>query len=58
VAIGGKLLAGYAAFGCPLRKLVIGIGMIPRGKVGLIFAKPGLSAGLLSTVCRPLSRSW
>ena len=49
VAIGGKILAGYAAFGRPLRKLVIGVGMVPRGEVGLIFAQLGLSAGLLST---------
>lgn len=49
VAVVGKLLAGYAAFGRPLRKLVIGVGMVPRGEVGLIFAQLGLSAGLLST---------
>jgi Kef-type K+ transport system membrane component KefB len=49
VAIAGKLLAGFAAFGRPLRKIVIGVGMIPRGEVGLIFAQLGLSAGLLST---------
>lgn len=49
VAIVGKILAGYAAFGRPLRKLVIGVGMIPRGEVGLIFAQLGLSTGLLST---------
>jgi Kef-type K+ transport system membrane component KefB len=49
VAIIGKLIAGYAAFGRPLRKLVIGVGMVPRGEVGLIFAQLGLSAGLLST---------
>jgi Kef-type K+ transport system membrane component KefB len=49
VAIVGKILAGYAAFGRPLRKLVIGVGMVPRGEVGLIFAQLGLSAGLLST---------
>ncbi len=48
VAIAGKLLAGFAAFGRPLRRLVIGVGMIPRGEVGLIFAQLGLSAGLLS----------
>jgi len=48
VAVAGKLIAGYAAFGRPLRKLVIGVGMIPRGEVGLIFAQLGLSAGLLS----------
>jgi len=48
VAIIGKLLAGYAAFGRPLRKFVIGVGMVPRGEVGLIFAQLGLTAGLLS----------
>jgi Kef-type K+ transport system membrane component KefB len=49
VAIAGKLVAGFAAFGRPLRKMVIGVGMIPRGEVGLIFAQLGLTAGLLST---------
>jgi Kef-type K+ transport system membrane component KefB len=49
VAIVGKILAGYAAFGRPLRKLVIGVGMVPRGEVGLIFAQLGLTAGLLTT---------
>lgn len=48
IAIVGKLLAGYAAFGRPLRKLVIGVGMVPRGEVGLIFAQLGLSTALLS----------
>ena len=48
VAILGKLVAGYAAFGRPLRKFVIGVGMVPRGEVGLIFAQLGLTAGLLS----------
>jgi Kef-type K+ transport system membrane component KefB len=48
-AVIGKLLAGYAAFGRPLRKFVIGVGMVPRGEVGLIFAQIGLSAGLLSS---------
>ena len=47
VAIVGKLLAG-AFVRRPLRKLVIGVGMVPRGEVGLIFAQLGLSAGLLS----------
>lgn len=49
VAIIGKLVAGFAAFGQPLRKLVIGVGMIPRGEVGLIFAGMGLASGLLSS---------
>jgi Kef-type K+ transport system membrane component KefB len=48
VAVLGKLLAGYAAFGRPMNRLVIGVGMIPRGEVGLIFAQLGLTAGLLT----------
>lgn len=48
VAILGKLVSGYAAFGRPMRKLVIGVGMVPRGEVGLIFAQLGLTAGLPS----------
>jgi len=49
VAVVGKLAAGWFAFSKrPLRKLVVGVGMIPRGEVGLIFAQLGLSAGLLS----------
>jgi Kef-type K+ transport system membrane component KefB len=48
VAVLGKLLAGYAAFGRPMNRLVIGVGMVPRGEVGLIFAQLGLTAGLLS----------
>ncbi|HEY5611392.1 MAG TPA: cation:proton antiporter, partial [Thermoanaerobaculia bacterium] len=31
-----------------LRKIVIGVGMVPRGEVGLIFAQIGLTTGLLS----------
>jgi Kef-type K+ transport system membrane component KefB len=49
VAIAGKLLAGYAAFGRPLRRIIIGVGMIPRGEVGLIFAQVGLTAGVLTS---------
>ncbi|HEX8617527.1 MAG TPA: cation:proton antiporter [Thermoanaerobaculia bacterium] len=48
VAVAGKFVAGFCAFGKPLRRSVIGVGMIPRGEVGLIFAQLGLTAGLLS----------
>ena len=47
VAIVGKVLAGFAAFWFPGRKLIIGVGMVPRGEVGLIFAQMGLTAGVL-----------
>lgn len=41
VAIGGKLVAGLGALGKGLDRLSIGIGMVPRGEVGLIFASIG-----------------
>jgi Kef-type K+ transport system membrane component KefB len=47
-AIIGKLAAGFAPYWFKGRKLVVGVGMIPRGEVGLIFAQTGLSAGVLS----------
>lgn len=45
VAIVGKLVAGLGALGPGLDRLSIGIGMVPRGEVGLIFASIG--AGLM-----------
>jgi Kef-type K+ transport system membrane component KefB len=41
-AIGGKLVCGLAALEKRLDRLSIGIGMVPRGEVGLIFANMGL----------------
>lgn len=48
-AIIGKLASGYAAPWFEGRKLVIGVGMIPRGEVGLIFAQMGLSSGVFDS---------
>ncbi len=48
VAIVGKMLAGLAAPGRGLRRSIIGVGMIPRGEVSLIFAQIGLTSGLLT----------
>ena len=45
-AIVGKFAAGYAAPWFKGKKSVIGVGMIPRGEVGLIFAQMGLSSGV------------
>lgn len=45
VAIIGKLVSGIFAKG--MDKRIIGIGMIPRGEVGLIFASIGKSIGVL-----------
>ncbi len=44
----GKLFAGYSPFWFKGNKTVIGVGMIPRGEVGLIFAQMGLSTGVFS----------
>ncbi|HEX3581212.1 MAG TPA: cation:proton antiporter [Thermoanaerobaculia bacterium] len=49
VAIAAKLIAGQTPFWRPLRRSVVGTGMIPRGEVTLLFAQVGLSAGVLST---------
>ena len=40
-AVVGKFLAGYAPVWFKGNKNVIGVGMIPRGEVGLIFAQTG-----------------
>jgi Kef-type K+ transport system membrane component KefB len=37
----GKVVSGLGTLGKPMRKLVVGLGMIPRGEVGLIFAAIG-----------------
>ena len=49
IAVIGKLICGLGAFSLKVNKLVIGIGMIPRGEVGLIFASMGLATGVLSS---------
>ncbi|MDR3639178.1 MAG: cation:proton antiporter [Isosphaeraceae bacterium] len=46
-AVAGKFAAGFAPWWFRGRKEVIGVGMIPRGEVGLIFAQMGLSGGVL-----------
>ena len=47
-AVVGKFLAGYAPFWFKGNKKVIGVGMIPRGEVGLIFAQMGLASGVFN----------
>ena len=59
-AVVGKQACSIGALGRPLDRLSVGIGMIPRGEVGLIFAnvglgltiggKPVIDAGLFSAV--------
>jgi len=49
VAIIGKTVTGLAVFGQPgINRLAIGVGMIPRGEVGLVFAAVGSASGVLS----------
>src|SRR5690606_11723581 len=50
VAVGvvGKVAAGYAPWWFRGRKLMIGVAMVPRGEVGLIFAQLGLASGALA----------
>jgi Kef-type K+ transport system membrane component KefB len=49
VAIVGKLMTGWSVFGKePVNRWAIGVGMIPRGEVGLVFAGIGASSGILS----------
>jgi Kef-type K+ transport system membrane component KefB len=47
VGVIGKFIAGYAAPGFKGDRRVVGVGMIPRGEVGLIFAQIGLAKGVL-----------
>jgi Kef-type K+ transport system membrane component KefB len=48
IAIIGKILAGAVVRRPDTSKLLVGVGMVPRGEVGLIFASIGLTAGILS----------
>lgn len=50
VAIVGKVVTGLTVFGAgpEINKLSIGVGMIPRGEVGLVFAGVGSESGVLS----------
>jgi Kef-type K+ transport system membrane component KefB len=48
VAVVGKLLSGFAPWWLKARKTMIGVAMIPRGEVGLIFAQMGFATGALN----------
>lgn len=49
IAIIGKIIAGFVTFtDKPINRLAIGVGMIPRGEVGLVFAGLGAATGVLS----------
>jgi len=47
LAVIGKVAAGWAAPWARFRRIVVGVGMVPRGEVGLIFAEIGRRSGVL-----------
>ncbi|MCZ6685723.1 MAG: cation:proton antiporter [Candidatus Dadabacteria bacterium] len=49
VAVVGKLVSGFAVLQKGIKKSVVGVGMIPRGEVGLIFAQMGLTYGIFTS---------
>jgi Kef-type K+ transport system membrane component KefB len=49
IALIGKVVSGWAAPWRRFNRAAVGVGMAPRGEVGLIFAQIGLAAGILST---------
>jgi Kef-type K+ transport system membrane component KefB len=48
IGILGKFIAGYAPFWVPMRHALVGAAMVPRGEVGLIFARMGLATAALT----------
>jgi Kef-type K+ transport system membrane component KefB len=48
IAIIGKVVSGWAVPWEKMNRLAVGVGMIPRGEVGLIFADIGRRSGILS----------
>jgi Kef-type K+ transport system membrane component KefB len=48
IAVLGKVASGWAVPWLRVNRWAVGVGMVPRGEVGLIFAQIGLTAGILS----------
>lgn len=48
LAVASKLAAGLAVYQPAVRRWPVGVGMVPRGEVGLIFAGTGLAAGVIA----------
>jgi Kef-type K+ transport system membrane component KefB len=48
LAVAGKVACGAAAAGTARERLAVGVGMIPRGEVGLVFVVAGRQAGVVS----------
>lgn len=52
VAVAGKVVAGMVAGRDGGRRLLIGVGMVPRGEVGLVFASVGVGIGAIGNDLR------
>jgi Kef-type K+ transport system membrane component KefB len=48
LAVASKLAAGLAVYAPGVRRWPVGVGMVPRGEVGLIFAGAGLAVGVIA----------
>jgi Kef-type K+ transport system membrane component KefB len=48
VAIASKLVAAVVIYQPGVRRWPVGVGMVPRGEVGLIFAGAGLAAAVIA----------
>ncbi len=48
IAMLGKVLSGFAVFDKRINSTAVGVGMAPRGEVGLIFAEVGRRAGIVT----------
>lgn len=46
VAVAAKMLAALGARGSGMDAMLVGVAMVPRGEVGLIFASIGASVGV------------
>jgi Kef-type K+ transport system membrane component KefB len=48
VGIIGKLMSAWGVLDRSVNRWVVGVGMVPRGEVGLIFAGVGLGAHIIT----------
>ncbi|MGH7420527.1 MAG: cation:proton antiporter [Candidatus Rokuibacteriota bacterium] len=48
LAVASKLATGLAVYQPGVRRWPVGVGMVPRGEVGLIFAGTGLAVGVIT----------
>ena len=47
IAVVSKVFSGYAIWSRDIKKMTVGIGMVPRGEVGFIFAEFGRRTGVV-----------